>query len=444
MKDFDVLPNTPLKLSENKKVINSQINKSEKVLNWLFKRQRFLNPTLERTLKLLRWLDDPQNSFASILVGGTNGKGSTTSTLSTILHSSGKKTARFTSPHLSYFAERFWVSGMALPQEEVIVQLKAIKPYAEEIDASFFEIITALACQLFAKHSVEIAVMEVGLGGRFDSTNSLEPILSIVTNVALEHTKILGNTLTEIAHDKAHIMRPLRPCFTGAKGEALIALKNHARKTKAQLITLEEISFEINKMTWQGTEFSLQPDLSIHTPLIGGHQVENVILAVLAAQKLGVLKEDIQKGVGLTSWPGRLEPITYKERIFLLDCAHNPAAVKALVKSLQNLQVKDLVLIFGASADKDIASMVALLEPLAKRVILTGVTKSARASAAKELGKFWSIPKHFCSSPSTALEYALKISMGDEFLLVVGSIYLISEMRGLLLQQPSEPWLRWQ
>ena len=333
---------------------------------------------------------------------------------------------------------------MALPQEEVITQLKEVKPYAEEIGASFFEIITALACQLFARHQVEIAVMEVGLGGKFDSTNSLEPILSIVTNVALEHTKILGNTLTEIANDKAHIMRPLCPCFTGATGEALIALKDYARKTKAQLITLEEVSFEINKMTWQGTEFSLKPNLRVHTPLIGSHQVENVSLAVLAAQKLGVLKEAIQQGVSLTLWPGRLEPIAYKERIFLLDCAHNPAAVKALVKSLRSLSVKDLVLIFGASADKDIASIVTLLEPLAKKVILTGVTRSARAATAKELAKFWSIPKHLCSSPSKALEYALKNSKEGEFLLVVGSIYLVSEIREFLLKEPFEPGLRWQ
>ncbi len=448
MKDFNSPSSKPsLELSENQKQKTSlwpKEIKDEKILAWLFNRQRFLNPTLERTLKLLDWLGKPQSSFASILVGGTNGKGSTTSTLSSILHSSGKKTGRFTSPHLSYFAERFWVSGMTLSQEEVITLLKEIKPYAKEIGASFFEIITALACQLFAEHKVEIAVMEVGLGGRFDSTNSLEPILSIITNVALEHTKILGNTLTEIAADKAHIMRPLRPCFTGAKGQALAALKKHARKTKAQLTTLEKVFFEVSKMTWQGMEFYLEPDLKLHTPLIGSHQIENITLAVLAAKKLGVAKKSIQTGVRSTWWPGRLEPIPYKGRIFLLDCAHNPAAIQALAKSLQDLKVKDVLLIFGASMDKDVASMVATLKPFIKEVILTGISKSPRATVVKKLSDFWPITKHLCSSPSEALESALKNSKEGDLLLVVGSIYLISEMRGHLLNEPLEPWLRWQ
>ncbi len=446
MEDSNPLFISPVAPSEKKQKNNfwNRPSKDEKILKWLFKRQRFLNPTLERTHKLLDWLGKPQKSFASILVGGSNGKGSTTSTLAYILHNSGKKTARFTSPHLSYFAERFWVSGVALPQREVIAHLKEIKPYAEEIGASFFEIITALACKLFAEHKVEIAVIEVGLGGKYDSTNSLEPILSIITSVALEHTKILGDTLTEIAADKAHIMRPSRPCLTAAKGEALIALRKHAKKIKAKLITLEEVPFEVNEVTWQGTSFNLEPNFKLHTPLVGHHQVENVTLAALAAQELKVSKEAIQKGVRNTQWFGRLEPINYKDRTFILDCAHNPAAIQALAKSLQDLKVKEVLLIFGVSKEKNIADMVRALKPIVKEVVLTNITKSPRAATPKELSKFWFISKHLRANPAKALECAVENSKKGELILVTGSIYLISEVRGLLLQEKAEPWLRWQ
>ena len=239
-------------------------------------------------------------------------------------------------------------------------------------------------------------------------------------------------------------MRPLKPCFTAAKGEALAALSQHAKKVKAKLITLEEISFAVNEITWQGTHFDLEPNFNLYTPLIGSHQVENVTLAALAAQELEVPKEAIRKGVRDTQWFGRLEPINYKEHTFLLDCAHNPAALQALVKSLKDLKIKDILLIFGASKDKDIADMADVLKPFVREVILTNITKSPRAATPKELSKFWFIPKHLNTNPVRALECAVENSKKGELILVTGSIYLVSEVRGLLLKEQAEPWLRWQ
>lgn len=421
--------------------------RQHKILSWLFKRQRFLNPTLKRTKKLLAYLGNPQESFTSILIGGSNGKGSTTATLAQILHTANRKTARFTSPHLNSFSERFWVSGKPLPQDEIISLLIDIKPYSEKITASFFEIITALACKSFANNKVEIAVMEVGLGGKFDATNALEPSLSIITSIALEHTKILGNTLTQIASDKAHIMRPYCPCFTAAKHEAFNELKNHANSINAQLIALDTTTIELKQINWQGTYFHLgfnSETLELHSPLIGSHQVENIALATLAAQKLGVTNKVIQQGVSNTVWQGRLEPINYQKRTFILDCAHNPAALAVLMKSLLELNITKPSLIFGASADKDLSSMVKELEPFVKEVILTGITKSPRAATPEQLSKFWSLKKHLCQNPLQALKYAIENSKTTDFILVTGSIYLISETRAILLQKRLEPWQRLQ
>ena len=163
------------------------------LLDWLFVRQRFgVKPGLERVKGLLGYLGNPQTHFKVVLVGGTNGKGSTASTLASILKASGKRTALFTSPHLTYFNERFVIDGKRITQVEVIDGLKRIKPYASALEATFFEIVVVLACVLFAKRQVDIAVMEVGMGGKNDATNALEPLLSIITNVSLDHTSVLG------------------------------------------------------------------------------------------------------------------------------------------------------------------------------------------------------------------------------------------------------------
>ena len=216
----------------------SNLSKKRDLLAWLFARQRFgIKPGLERTRALLDAIGNPQHHFESVLVGGTNGKGSTASTLASILSASGNCTALFTSPHLSTFAERFVVDG---EQTAAIWDvLREIKPAVEESGATFFEATTALACLLFANANVKCAVMEVGLGGRFDATNVLDPSLSIITGVSRDHTHILGDTLGEIAFEKAGIMRPGRLCLTGARGEALKTLREQAQAKGATLWSFE-------------------------------------------------------------------------------------------------------------------------------------------------------------------------------------------------------------
>lgn len=219
-------------------------------LAWLFARQRFgVHPGLTRVRSLLGRLGEPQNAFESILVGGTNGKGSTAASLAAMLTASGEQSGLFTSPHLTRFSERFTVGGRELPQQTVLAALRRVRPAAEAVEASFFEIVTALGCLLFAEAGVRRAVMEVGLGGRLDATNALEPALSVITNVDLDHTDILGATPEAIAREKAGILRHGRPAVTAVDHRLLPLLEVHG----ADLwVTGREIEVRALPLAWEG------------------------------------------------------------------------------------------------------------------------------------------------------------------------------------------------
>lgn len=304
-------------------------------LDWLFARQRFgVQLGLERMRALLAALDHPEGAFESLLVGGTNGKGSVTSTLASILHAAGRPVGRFTSPHLTHFRERFTLAGEPVGEAPLLRALKDVRPHAERLGATFFEITTAVALLLFARAGVTVAVMEVGLGGRLDATNALSPRLSVITGVALDHTEVLGGTVAEIAIEKAGILRPGRLALTGAAGEALAVIAREAARLGAPLWRLgHEISVTARDEGWRGSSLTVGTPagaLAVRTPLIGAHQVPNTALAVAAARALEVPDAAIVRGVAGVRWPGRLEPVPYRGRTVLLDGAHNPAAAAAL------------------------------------------------------------------------------------------------------------------
>ena len=419
------------------------------LLAWLFARQRFgIKPGLARPKALLYEIGEPQRHFRSVLVGGTNGKGSTASTLASIFNTSDQRTALCTSPHLSAFTERFVVDGEQLELADVLAALEEIKPAIEETDATFFEATTALACYLFARADVDLAVMEVGLGGRFDATNVLEPVLSIITGISLDHTHILGESVEEIAVEKAGIMRSERLCLTGAKGKALAALRREAEVRGTPLWALgDELTLEHEDLGWQGLAVDLRGPhgkVSLQTPLLGAHQARNVALAAVAAQALGVSEEVIQRGAAQTTWVGRLEPLPYQERTFLLDGAHNEEAALALADTLRALGVENALLVFGVASGKEVEKMASTLSGTAREVILTKASLSPRATEPSDLTPFWNVPSSLTNTPQEALELALTRSQPGEVIVVAGSLYLIGEVRPLLLGESAEPWSRSQ
>ncbi len=418
-------------------------------LTWLFARQRFgIKPGLERVQALLTRLGRPERAFDAVLVGGTNGKGSCSSTLASIMTRSGRRTGLFTSPHLTHFSERFSVGGAQLPDEDLLSGLAAVRPHAEALEATFFEIVTALACVVFARAGAELVIMEVGLGGRFDATNALSPRLSVITGVALDHTDILGDTVGEIAADKAGIMRPGILTLTGAVGDALEVIEDAARKLGATLWAVgHDISVDARDLGWSGLRCRVSSPLGrvdVTTPLLGLHQAPNVALAVVAAQVLGAPVAALQAGAAQTRWPGRLEPLPWRDRTFLLDGAHNPQAALALALALRRLEVVPVKLIFGTTRDKNVPEMVAALEPCVTEVVVTRARLSPRAASPETLTLYWSVPTLVAETPEAALALAYARSSPGEVVVVAGSLYLIGEVRPLLLGTELEPWERFQ
>ncbi len=421
-------------------------------LGWLFARQRFgVKLGLERVQGLLERLGHPEKTFEVVLVGGTNGKGSCAATLAAILGVAGRRTGLFTSPHLTHFSERFQVDGAPVSAAELLAGLGAVRPHAEALEATFFEIVTALGCFLFAQQEVEVAVMEVGLGGRFDATNALAPSLSVITGVALDHTEVLGDTLSKIAAEKAGIMRPGTLTITGAMDEALDVLRETARKLNAPLWVLgKEIRLTATDLGWSGAECTVESPLGtvqVTTPLLGLHQARNVALAVAAAQRLGVSVGAIQAGVSQTRWAGRLEGLPYGDRTFLLDGAHNPQAAAALAAALKPLGAAPVTLIFGAATDKDLTGLVKALAPATSQVIVTRAVLSPRAARPETLAELWApyaLPVYTAETPKGAVEQALEHTPSDAVIVVAGSLYLVGEVRPLLLAEEAEPWVRLQ
>ncbi|WP_051935445.1 folylpolyglutamate synthase/dihydrofolate synthase family protein [Deinococcus sp. YIM 77859] len=411
-------------------------------LDWLFTRQRFgVHPGLTRVRALLSRLGHPQQNFRTVLVGGTNGKGSTAATLAAILGASGERTGLFTSPHLTRFSERFVVDGQERPEEEILDALARLRPQAEAAEASFFEIVTALGCLLFARAGVTTAVMEVGLGGRLDATNALDPALSVITNVALDHTEILGETRAAIAREKAGILRAGQPAVTGVTADLLPLLETQG----ADLWALgRDIQVEARPRGWEGWAVQLRLPhtvLTFDTPLLGPHGARNAALAAAAAARLGVDEAAIQTGTAATRWPGRLEVLPWRGGRLLLDGAHNPDGAAALGESLRALGVERLPVVFGAGADKDVAGVAELLRPLASEVILTRAVLSPRAAAPAELApQFVGLPVRLTDTPASALE----LLPPGGIALVCGSLYLIGEVRPLLLGETGERRERWQ
>ncbi len=397
-------------------------------------------------LESIRWilslLDNPQDSYQSIHVAGTNGKGSVVSMVSTVLREAGFRTGAYTSPHLISFTERITVDGEPIREEEVVELTQFIKERTDREDNlrtfTFFDFTTALAFVYFERKGVEVAVVEAGLGGRLDSTNVISPLVSVITNVGPDHQDYLGDTVEEIAREKAGIIKKGVPVVTGASGPALAAIRETAAD-KADLHVLGE-AFSYSKkggqtMSYRGIGTSLD---NVSVPLRGDHQLFNAALALcvlelLAARGYPLDEPRIRKGLASTRWPGRLElahPLPGGPPV-LYDGAHNPDGARTLAAYLlTEFPDKRKILVFGVMKDKDFKGMLGELLPAVEHVIITR-PDIARAAAPADVAPY--APGAFVTdSLKDALEAAFKTATSKDLIVVTGSFYTLGEAKRLL------------
>jgi len=407
---------------------------------------------------LLGALGNPQRGFRSVLIAGTNGKGSTAATLASILMAAGVRAGLYTSPHLARVNERIRVGETDITDDEFARLYFKVHDVAQELVQSsrlrqlpsFFEILTAQALLHFAESGVEFAVLEVGMGGRLDATNIVDPLLSIITDISLDHMEWLGSTIAAITREKAGILRP---------GGTLITLPQHPEANHA----LGEVAMElgvhaVSATAWMppltvklGAPYSVEAlgqALVVDSPLAGAHQHRNIALAIAAAVELAlthhlpITPAAIASGIRQTRWPGRMERFLANGMEWLLDVAHNPAGAWALRAGLTGIleREKPKTLIFSCLRDKPIREMAQILFPLFDRVIFAPI-HSARAASIEDLqaaARSTGTTAVSASSVRQAIEIAGEV--GDVGAVVIsGSVYLVGEVRSVLLGGVPKP-----
>ena len=345
-----------------------------------------------RITALCAALGDPQKKLRFIHVAGTNGKGSTSSMLASVLQSAGYHTGLYTSPYIRTFCERIRVDGENIPQQKLAELTERIRPIAGAMKdkPTEFELITALAFEYFYQSKCDIVVLEVGLGGRLDSTNVIEnTVLSIITGIDFDHTALLGNTIGEIAAEKAGIIKENRPVlFGGREGEALDAIRNVARHQNAPVYTVDRSSYKQKTATLDGTVFDYSHYTDLHLPLLGAYQPYNATLVLTAVdllngQGFAIDEAAVRKGLAAVRWPARFELLS-RDPIVIYDGGHNPEGVRAVVASVKAYFGGQRVnLLSGVMADKDRGEMIETMKSIAKRAF-TVTPNNPRSLAAAD------------------------------------------------------------
>jgi len=391
---------------------------------------------------ILKDLGNPQERFACIHVAGTNGKGSIASAIASILFTSGYKTGLYTSPHLVKFNERILINNKAISDKKFIASYNAVKnaDYGSR-EPTFFEFATAMALYEFGKEGVEWAVMETGMGGRLDATNIINPEISIISNIALEHQSYLGNTIAQIAGEKAGIIKKSIPVVSGVRQKsAKDVIKNIAAKHSAPLYFLGD-DFQIRKTQKETfSYFGLEKEWhNMHSGLPGEHQIDNaaIVLAVceiLVSKGLSLPLSKIREGLLNTQWPGRLE-IVCQSPIVILDGAHNLVAAKMLADYLsENMAGKKITLVVGILDDKPYEDMLRCLIPVCSRVILSQPEIDRSLSP----DKLYSVAKKIASDISIipdvgeAVTHAVDTALPDEVVCIAGSLFVVGEAKKVL------------
>jgi dihydrofolate synthase/folylpolyglutamate synthase len=407
---------------------------------------------------MLRELGDPQRRLASVLIAGTNGKGSTAATLASILRAAGHRTGLYTSPHLLRVNERIRINGEEISEEQFGDIHQRVEAVARRLveagelpwHPSFFEVLTAMAFDYFAGAGVEVAVLEVGMGGRLDATNVVEPVVSVITDIALDHQKFLGDTITQIAHEKAGIIRPggvvitlpQHPEANDVIGNAIAERGAHAVSAVPYVPPVAPGAHEVPGVAPNGVRTSyplraMGEQIVVDSPLVGRHQLRNIALAIAAAEVLNrtgfpVTARDIERGIRETRWPGRFQRIaaTARSPEIILDVAHNPAGAWALRSALSEYAgERPLMLVFGVMRDKAVAEIAEILFPVAEHVIATRADnpRSASPEEIRDAATRTGTEVETAPTVAAALARARQLASVDAIIVITGSIYVVGE-----------------
>ena len=431
---------------------------------------------LDRMRQMLAMLGDPQAKQKIVHIGGTKGKGSTAAMISTILAAAGFRTGTYSSPHLHCLEERMAIDGQPCSAQDLIELIEIVRPVVEQLDAdadasetslgrpTYFEVATAMALVHFARSEVDATVLEVGLGGRLDSTNVCEPLVSVITNISLDHTKQLGSTLASIAGEKAGIIKPGVPVVSGVvETEPRDVIRQVAEQRGSKLLELRRDfdfdyrppralgrSEQFGELAYRERDTTAEPTIlqPLQLSLVGRHQAANAALAIAAINVLrdNVLRDlgwdvpesAVQRGLATTVCPARVE-VLRGEPTVVIDAAHNVASIEALLATLdESFGSRRRVFLFDTTQDKDARGMLAAILGACDELVLTRYLNNPRyvppaelAAIARELNILQQRTINVCDDPTTAWHLAGELAGSDDLICVTGSFFIAAEIRQL-------------
>lgn len=397
-------------------------------------------PGLSRISALCRALGHPERRFPAIHIAGTNGKGSTSAMLAAILRAAGYRTALFTSPYIYRFGERIQIDGVPIPDDALCRVIEEIRPQVDAMEdrPTEFELITAAAFVYFAKEKVDVAVIEVGMGGRLDATNVIpSPLLSVITGISLDHTAYLGDTETAIAREKAGILKSGAPAVAGLVSPAVReVLKAEAETRGTQISFVERAQLRIEAVTPEGTRFSYGGWEDMQIPFAAVYQPNNAALvleAIPPLRKAGLALTDaaVRQGMATVRWPGRFEYFSHGPDV-IFDGSHNPEGIAAAAESIRRLYGGQILLLTGVMRDKDFSSMIGALAPMCARVFCVRPDNPRALAADAFADAFRAVGTDACgyATVDAAMEDALATAKERELpLFILGSLYLYREAK---------------
>ena len=378
-------------------------------------------PGLENTLRLMAQVGNPHEQLQAIHVAGTNGKGSTSHLIAASLQASGRKVGLFTSPHLVSLTERIRINGQPIPEEEVAAFVEKHKELLDKLQPSFFETMTVMAFDYFVREKVDVAVVEVGLGGRLDSTNVLTPILSVITNIGLDHTEFLGNTLPKIAREKAGIIKPHVPVVVGeSHPQTINVFLSKAQECEAEIYFADQCEY------LRRTRLRVAPECELH----GIYQEHNLQTAFVALRTIRVpysaIREGFAKVCTMTGLRGRWE-VLQERPLTICDTGHNSHGIQYVARQLKELNNPQVWMVFGMVNDKDTDVVMRLLPQGEKYHYIFTRPNTQRARSAQEMLELWGKKGMAIDDPQEAIQYAQAQASAEDAIFIGGSNYLVSD-----------------